>query len=289
MMTLFSNRLRVLVVSLAGLFIMIMFSACGGVATSTNANGSITGTVQSVSAADHSVTLNVGGQQVKVSGLTDAQISALQSQLGKNYTVQVTSTGSNAYNINSGTDPQAVNESTPAATTTTNEPQNTGTPQGISQPGTIQFVGKVRSINASSITVVMPNGDAIPMSLGVQTDRTDFVNGQPGVNQQIKADAASNANGSFTATKLSVLKTDDQADQVKLNTVDFSGVTTSAVGSDNVVHFQVGNKSYNFTVGASTQLKHLASAQSIVANQPVKVEVLYNGASNTLTKLEIDN
>jgi hypothetical protein len=289
MMTSFSNRLRVLVVSLAGLFIMIMFSACGGVATSTNAPNSVTGTVQSVNAADHSVTLNVGGQQVKVSGLTDAQISALQSQLGKNYTVQVTSTGSNAYNINSGTDPQAVNENTSAATTTTNGPQNTGTPQGISQPGTIQFVGKVQSINASSITVVMPNGDAIPMSLGVQTDRTDFANGQPGVNQQIKAEAASNANGSFTATKLSVLKTDDQTDQVKLNTVDFSGVTTSAVGSDNVVHFQVGNKSYNFTAGASTQLKHLASAQSIVANQPIKVEVIYNGASNTLTKLETDN
>ena len=86
-----------------------------------------------------------------------------------------------------------------------------------------------------------------------------------------------------------MLKADDQANQVKLNTVDFSGVTTSAVGSDNVVHFQVGNKSYNFTASASTELKHLASAQAIVANQPIKVEVIYNGASNTLTKLEIDN
>jgi len=242
-----------------------------------------------VSAADHSVTLSVGGQQVKVSGLTDAQISALQSQLGKTYTVQVTSTGTNAYTINSGTNPQAANDNAAAATTTTNQPQATSQPQAVSQPGTIQFIGRVRSVNASNITVVMPNGDAIPMSLAGQTDRSDFVNGQPGVGQQIKTDAASNPNGSFTATKLSVLKPDDQADQVKVNTVDFTGVTTSAVGSDNVVHMQVGNKSYSFTVGATTQLKHIVNAQSIAANQPVKVEVLYSGASSNLTKLEIDN
>jgi hypothetical protein len=287
MMTSFSSRLRLLVVCAASLFIMIMFSACGGVATSTTPNGttsnSVTGTVQSVSSADHSVTLSVGGQQVKVSGLTDAQISALQSQLGKTYTVQVTSTGANAYTINSGTDPQQVNENTASATTTTSQPQAT------SQPGTIQFIGRVRSVNASNITVVMPNGDAIPMSLGAQTDRSDFVNGQPGVGQRIKAEAVSNFNGSFLAKKLSVLKPDDQADQVKVNTVDISGVTTSAVGSDNVVHIQVGNKIYNFTIGATTEMKHIVNPQSIAANQPVKVEVLYSGASSNLTKIEIDN
>jgi hypothetical protein len=284
MMTSFSNRLRLLVVCGASLLMMILFSACGGVATSTSPNGttsnSVTGTVQSVNAADHSVTLNVAGQQVKVSGLTDAQVSALQSQLGKTYTVQVTSTGTNAYNINSGTDPQAVNENTPEATSQA---------QGVNQPGTIQFIGKVQSIDANNITVVMPNGDAIPMSLSVQTDRKDFVNGQPGIGQQIKAEATSNLNGSFLATKLSALKPDDQTDQVKVNTVDFSGVTSSAVGPDNVVHFRVGNKSYSFTIGSTTQLKHIVNAQSIAANQPVKVEVVYNGASNTLTKLEIDN
>jgi hypothetical protein len=277
---------------------MVLFSACAGVATSTNPNGtttnSVTGTVQSVNATDHSITLSVGGQQVKVSGLTDAQVSSLQSQVGKTYTVQVTSTGNNDYTINSGTNPQAVNDNTAAATTaaattTTTQPQNNDAPQGVNEPGTIQFIGKVQSINANNITVVMPNGDAIPMSLGVQTDRNDFVNGQPGVNQQIKAEAVTNFNGSFLAKKLSALKSDDQFDQTKLNTVDFSGFTTSAVGSDNVVHIKVGNKSYNFTINGTTQLKHVANVQSIATNQPVKVEVLYNGASSNLTKLEIDN
>ncbi len=293
MMTSFSSRLRLFAVCAASLFLMIMFAACSGVATSTNANGtttnSVTGTVQSVNGADHSVTLSVGGQQIKVSGLTDAQISALQSQVGKTYTVQVTSTGTNTYNINSGTDPQEVNENTPEATTTTGQVQNNGAPQGATEPGSIQFVGKVQSINASNITVVMPNGDAIPMSLGVQTDRSDFVNGQPGVGQQIKAEAVSNFNGTFIAKKLSALKADDQADQVKLNTVDFSGITSSAVGSDNVVHIKVGNKSYSFTINATTELKHVVNGQSIAANQPVKVEVVYNGASSNLTKLELDN
>jgi hypothetical protein len=283
------KRISPLVVGVCALFAMLLFSACAGVATTTNANGTTTSTIRgsvvSVNQSAHSVTLNVGGQQFTVSGLTDQQIAALQSQVGKTYAIQATQTGSNAYAIAANTDPVEEDNATPGVSTT--EPAN-GT--SANEPGSISFIGKLQSMSSSSAVVTMPNGDSLTVVLTAQTDRSDLV-GQPAQGQSIKVDAtASSTDGSFMATKLGTVQGDDLTDTTKLNTVDFSGVTTSAVGADNVIHFAVGNKSYSFTLSPTTEVKNFASVQAIGANQAVKVEVLFNNGSNgTVVKVENAN
>jgi len=93
---------------------MMLFTACQGFAipgTNNGTSGSITvtGQVQSVNAPAHSATFNVNGQQVTINGLTDQQVSLLQSQQGKTFTVQVTQTGTNTYTISANTEPQENN------------------------------------------------------------------------------------------------------------------------------------------------------------------------------------
>jgi hypothetical protein len=280
------KRISPLVIGVLALFAMLLFSACAGVATTTNANGTttskVTGSIVSVNQSAHSVTLNVGGQQFTVSGLTDQQIAALQNQVGKTYSIQATQTGSNAYTIASNTDPVEDDTATPGVSTT--EPAST---TGANEPGSISFIGKLQSMSSSNAVVTMPNGDSLTVALTAQTDRSDLV-GQPAQGQSIKVDATANTDGSFMATKLGTVQGDDLTDTTKLNTVDFSGVTTSAVGTDNVIHFAVGNKSYSFTLSPTTEVKSFASAQAIGANQAVKVEVLFNNGSNG-TVIKVDN
>jgi hypothetical protein len=66
-------------------------------------------------------------------------------------------------------------------------------------------------------------------------------------------------------------------------------VTTSAVGSDNVVHFQVGKKPYSYAIVNGAKVKDFASAQAISANQHVKVEVQFNGSNGSITQIKSDN
>jgi hypothetical protein len=110
-------RLRTIAGCIFGLFIMMLFTACAGVATTTNANGTTTtiinGTIVSVNASAHSATLNVGDQQVTVSGLTDQQVAPLQANQGKPYAFQATQTGNQTYSIQSNTEPQLESSSTP--------------------------------------------------------------------------------------------------------------------------------------------------------------------------------
>ena len=284
------RRVRMLVVSIAGLCMLALFAACAGVptTTTTNANGTtttsaqITGTVQSVNTSANSATLNVNGQQVTVSGLTAQQIATLQSQINKNFTIQVTQTGQNAYNINSGTEPVENNDNgTPEA--------NTNTSNGTNEPGSINFIGKVQSINANTLVVTTPDGNTLTLGLNTLTQRDENLNGGPSVGQPVKVKAVSNPDGSLLASKLDVVKADDQADTVKMNTVDYAGVTTSTVGSDNVIHFKVGSKSYSYNINTTTQLKDFANSQAIAANQQVKVEVLFNGSNGSVTKVENGN
>lgn len=294
MNTMLLKHVRTLVMSLAGLCLIALFAACAGVptTTTTNANGTtttsaqVTGTVQSVNASAGSATLNANGQQVTVSGLTAQQIATLQSQIGKTFTIQVTQTGTNAYNINSNTEPVENNENgTPVANT--NNGTNTNT--GINVPGSIDFIGKVQSINANTLVVTTPKGETLTMSLNTLTKRDENLNGGPSVGQQIQVKAMTNPDGSLLASKLALVKAEDQANTVKMNTVDYAGVTTSAVGSDNVIRFKVGSKSYNYSLNANTQVKEFLNAQAIGANQPVKVEVLFNGSNGTVTQIDNGN
>ena len=62
--------------------------------------------------------------------------------------------------------------------------------------------------------------------------------------------------------------------------------TTSAVGSDHVIHFNVGKKSYSFTLSSTADLGDFnGNAQSIQSGAQVKVKVQYNGSTPTVLKI----
>ncbi len=294
-----TRKVSMLVVCACSVGIMLLFAACGNASTnaintgSTGSTGnttsginSITGTIQSVNTQVGSVTLaatvNGQSQQYVVAGLNSLQLADLQQHLGKIYTFQVTQ-NSNGYTVAPGTAPQET-DNAPEGTTVISTPENQGTV--TNGQGSISFIGKVQSINANSATVTMPNGDTLSMSITAQTDRGDF-NTQINPGQQVKVKVVTNAtNGSFIATKLSIA---DNSDLQDMNTVDFSGFTTSAVGSDNVIHFKVGNKTYNFAAGSTTIMKDFASLQAIPGNQAIQVDVMFNGSNGTITKISNGN
>lgn len=287
---------RLAVVCVCSLFVMLLFSACAGVAGGTSATtggGTITGSVVSVNTSARSVTLNVNGQQFTVSGLTDPQISALQTQIGKRYSVQVQANGSNSYTINPGTDPTETDNATPQVnvtpeSTNDNNGTNNNNNNGVNEPGSISFIGKVQSYNAGTLVVSLPGNQSLSMS--AVNGQTEFKNlTSPQVNQIVNVDALANPNGSFMASKVEATDVSDQQDTIKLNTVAFKGVTTQAVGSNGQLAFKVGNKSYSFTISATTQLKDFTSAQAIGANQSIKVEVLYNGGNGAVQKVASNN
>src|SRR5579863_6114322 len=107
MPTIMYHHFQRLLVCVVSLVIIALLAACGSNTAGTNTAGttSLTGTVVSVNAAQHSAVLTVNGQQVTVSGLTDQQVAALQTQVGKVYTFQVTGSG-NSYTIVPNSTPQ---------------------------------------------------------------------------------------------------------------------------------------------------------------------------------------
>ncbi len=266
---------------------MVLVSACAGVA---GANTNVRGSVLSINAQQHSASLNVNGQTITISGLTDAEIaqlqSALQSHLNTNFSFNVTQNSNGSYTIS--TNPNSMtednNDGTPEATETT----NTNEPQSLNEPGSISFIGTVRNVTGSSIVVSLPDGSALSMAvLNSQTDLSDFHGALPGVNQLIKVDATANPDGSFLASHLKPADSGDVQDQ---NTVEFNGVTTSAVGSDHVLHFKVGNKAFNYAIGSTTDLGDFnGNAQAIGNNVSVKVKVQYQGTTATVSKVSSAN
>jgi hypothetical protein len=280
------HRLQMAVVCIVGLLLMVLVTACAGVSnTSTGGTITIRGTIVSVNASQHSATVNVNGQQVTVNGLTDQLVTALQPQAGKTYSLQVTGSG-NSFTI--------VPNSTPVLSETQTPEVNTTSSVGVTQPpttfapGSINFMGRVRSVSASGLTVSMPNGRTLSMSITALTDRSShFVGGLPTTGQLIKVQAVANADGSFTAAKLDTTDANDVVDQ---NIVQYKGLSTSAVGADRVIHFKVGTQSYSFTIGATTDLSDVGgNAQAIQANQIVKVKVQFVGSTATVLKVELSN
>ena len=242
------GRMRWVIVCACSLFVMLLFTACSGTIGTGTSSGTITGSVVSVNQANHSATVNVNGQQFTINGLSDQQISQIQGAVGKTWSFQVTGNNGN-YQVSSGTDPQEDDTGTPEANVTpeANEtPDVNETPSSnVSEPASLSFTGAVQSVNANSIAVKMPNGDVLSMSINNFTDRGDFGTGLPTVGQMVKVEATANTDGSFTATKIDMVSSDDQANPSELNTLDVQGITTSAVGSSNVLHVKAGNR--NFT------------------------------------------
>src|SRR5260370_23712602 len=91
---------RRMIVGIAVLVVMVLFSACAGV----GANGvSLSGSVVSVDSTNHTVTLSVNGQNTTIKNVPDNVITLLQAQVGKAYSFQVTQNSDGSYNIESRT------------------------------------------------------------------------------------------------------------------------------------------------------------------------------------------
>lgn len=276
------SRFQTILVCVIGLLMMILVTACAGV-PGTSGN-TITGAIVSVNTAQHSATLNVNGQQVTVSGLTDQQVTTLQAQVGKTYTIQVTQGSGNSYTINSNSTPELIETNTPQPNVT--ETTNSTEPQTSLEQGNISFIGKVQSVGNNRIVVSMPNGQTLSMSINSQTDLSDFNGALPTTGTLVKVEATANTDGSFTASTVKPATPGD-LDQ---NVIDYHGVTTSAVGSDRVLHFKVATKSYSFTIGSTANLSDFNNnAQSIGNNLQVKVEVQFNGATGTAIQVGDSN
>jgi hypothetical protein len=265
-----SPLLKKCVFSVVSLVIMILFAACSGVGTPVTGT-TLSGTITSVDAAHHSVTITSGGQSYTITGLTDQEIQVLSTQINKVYTIHVTQNSDGSYTLTSGTEPTPGAEpETPGA--------NNATPSTSTGVGSISFTGPVQSASASSLTVKLPDNSTITMGINASTDQSDL-NGAQLTNGQLVKIEANAANGSFTATKI---KHADNSD----NIVDFQGQTTQAVGSDNVLHFSVGGHSYSYAISSTAKLDDFGgNAHSIASGASVKVEVMFTGTTGSITKI----
>lgn len=298
MSNLFTKQVRFLIVGACSLFIVVLLSACQGVVTSngsgysssgtaTTGGNNITGQIVSVNPQAHSVTLSVSGQQITVSGLTDQQIQLLQSQINHTYTFQLTQavqSGTSAYTINQNTQPQEANNNNGSSSSSSGSNQG-GTPV----LGNIEFAGKVQNVNGSSITVGTPDSQNLTINIVTgQTDTSDMNGTALNSGLTIKVKAHTDQNGNFVADKIGIDKPEDQ--QQDMSTVQYQGVTTSAVGSDNRISFKVGDNTYSFPIGTGADLKDFNNnAQSIQNGVQVQVKVTFNGNNGTVVKISNPN
>src|SRR5690349_24223201 len=150
-----------MVVGIVALVVMIMFTACAGVGTTTGGTNNLTlqCSVVSVDPVNHSVTLNFNGQQKTIKGLTNDQVAFMQNQLGKGFSIQVTQNSDGTYSLKAGTNLQS--DETPNV----NETPNTNETSSVIEPGSIDFIGNVQSVTSSSIVVKLPDGSTLPMSI----------------------------------------------------------------------------------------------------------------------------
>src|SRR5258708_4617854 len=265
-----------IVVSIAAFVVMVLFTACAGVGT-TPGGTTFSGSVVSVNAQSHSVTLSVNGQNQTISGLTDQEIALLQNQVGKVYAIQVTQNSDSSYSIVTGTNV------TPEANET---PSNNETPSSVNEPGSIEFIGSVKSNDNGNLVVSMPDGSSSPkISTNAQTDLGDFNGSLPGVNTRVKVQATANTDGSFTATKIGNVDSSDDA-----SIVTFQGVTTRAGSSDRMIYFSVGPNSFSYAISSTADLGDFTNnAQSIGNTASVKVTVQFNGNTGTVIKVSNNN
>ena len=125
-----------------------------------------------------------------------------------------------------------------------------------------------------------PNGQTYTMTITAQTDRSAYGGSLPTVGASVDMDSTINPDGSLTAT---ILKPAQPGDP-DLNNIAYTGITTSPVGADRVLHFTAGTKSYTFTIPAAADLSDFSgNAQAIVVNTTVKVKVAY--PANTIVSV----
>src|SRR5450755_1811083 len=242
-----------------GLLLMILFTACSGVNSTTSQSTKISGTIVSVNAAQHTAVLNVNGQQITINGLTDQEVQALLTQVGKVSTVQVNGTG-NSVTIDPNSTPEV--DTTLSANETPTVGQTPIPTQSSTSfhAGGISFIGPVKSISSSRLVMSAPNGQSYSMAINSQTDLSAYNGSLPVVSSSVNMDAVINPDGSFTAITLKPAEAGDP----DLNVIAYTGITTSAVGTDRVLHFAVGTKSYTYTIPTTADLSDFnGNAQAI--------------------------
>src|ERR1700730_1325882 len=138
-----TSFLRHVVISIAILVVMVVFSACSSLG---NGQITLTGSIVSVNASTGTVVVSVGNQQQTIKNVPANVIQLLQSQVGKIYSVQVTTNSDGSFSIVSGSTPiLSNNEGTP----TTNDTPTTETPTA-NAPGSMTFFGSVQSAGNNS-------------------------------------------------------------------------------------------------------------------------------------------
>lgn len=160
----------------------------------------------------------------------------------------------------------------PTATQPTSASSTPTAPPVAFKAGGISFIGPVKSINSSSLVMSAPNGQNFTMKINPQTDLSGFGGRLPTVGTSVDMDSIINPDGSLTAT---ILKPAQPGDP-DLHVIAYTGITTSAVGADRVLHFTVGTKSYTFTIPPTADLSDFGgNPQAIGNNASVKVKVQF--------------
>ncbi len=187
-----------------------------------------------------------------------------------------TTTSSNVGSAGQATTTPQGSASTPSPTTP---------PSSRIVAGSIEFYGTVRSVSASTIAVSMPDGQTLTMSIvSGKTDLSHNNNVVPTTGQFIEVEAATLADGSFVATQLARSDPNDQHDWAE---IDYRGETTSAVGSDLVLHFQVGKMTFSFPISATADVSDFGNrVQSIGANQAIEAEVQFQATHGTVVEID---
>jgi Domain of unknown function (DUF5666) len=274
-----TSFLRHVVISIAILVVMVVFSACSGLG---NGQTTLAGSITSVNASTGTVVVSVSGQSDTIKNVPANVIQLLQSQVGKTYSVQVTTNSDGSFSIVSGTTPILSNsEGTPTTndTPSTNDtPTTETTTTTTNAPGSMTFYGSVQSTGSNSLVVTMPTGGTLSFTTNSATDLKDWNNGLPSVGTQVKVAVNANSDGSFTATKVG------NVDAANNNTqAVYTGVTTAAVGSDHIIHFTVGNKSFSFAIASNADLS--AFNGNIANGTTVTVTVQFSGSTGSVTQV----
>lgn len=278
-----TSFVRHVVISMAVLVVMVLFSACSGLG---NGQSTLTGSI--VSASNGTVVISVNGQQDTIKNVPASVISQLQSQglVGKTYTVQVTTNSDGSFSIVSGGNfTESSNDGTPTTnetpstndTPSTNETPSTETTTA-NEPGSMTFYGNVQSAGTNSLVVTMPTGGTLSFTTNSSTDLADWNNALPGVGTHVKVVVNANNDGSFTATKVGNVDAANNATQAI-----YTGVTTSALGSDRMLHFTVGNRSFTFAVASNADLS--AFNGNIANGTTVTVTVQFNGSTGSVVQV----
>ncbi len=196
-----TSFLRHVVISMAILVVMVLFSACSGLG---NGQTTLTGSIVSVNASTGTVVVSVNGQSDTIKNVPANVIQLLQNQVGKTYSVQVTTNSDGSFSIVSGSNVILDNnEGTPTTndTPSANDTPTTETPT-VNEPGSMTFYGSVQSTGSNSLVVTMPTGGTLSFTTNGSTDLKDWNNGLPSVGTQVKVVVNANSDGTFTATKV---------------------------------------------------------------------------------------